>query len=169
VRALGIIAALLILVVGGAMAYVRLAPSDPARWHVDPLMASGEAEASGGGIGLTPPGSAPIIRPPAGGAYLSAKIANPAPDGVGLLRDLDSIALSTPRTARVAGSPEEGRITWVTKSAFFGFPDYTTAEVRQDGPATLVYLYARQRFGSEDFGVNAARLKDWIGRLGESG
>jgi hypothetical protein len=44
------------------------------------------------------------------------------------LARLDEIALATPRTTRLAGSPDEGRITWITRSALWGFPDYTTAQ-----------------------------------------
>lgn len=69
--------------------------------------------------------------------------------------------MTTPRTLRLAGSVAEGRITWETRSLFWGFPDYATAEVRPDG----LYNYARLRFGSSDFGVNAARLQDWLSRL----
>jgi hypothetical protein len=78
-----------------------------------------------------------------------------------LLARLDAVALATPRTTRLAGSVSEGRITWVTRSAVWGFPDYTTAEARADG----LYLQARLRFGREDMGVNAARLRDWLARL----
>ncbi|OYW47683.1 MAG: hypothetical protein B7Z31_15380, partial [Rhodobacterales bacterium 12-65-15] len=82
-------------------------------------------------------------------------------DPVDLLSRLDAIALASPRTTRLAGSVTEGRITWITRSALWRFPDYTTAEARSDG----LFLYARQRFGSDDLGVNAARLRDWLSRL----
>ena len=36
----------------------------------------------------------------------------------------------------------------------------------QDGDAVVLRVFARQRFGSDDFGVNAARLRDWLARLG---
>ena len=82
------------------------------------------------------------------------------------LTRLDEIALATPRTTRLAGSPEEGRITWVTRSALWGFPDYTTAQAMTHDVATSgVTLFARSRFGREDLGVNAARLRDWLSRL----
>jgi hypothetical protein len=121
-------------------AFVRLAPSDPAVWHV-PAIAEG------------PPGQ---VAPGEGSATLRL-----AGDGPALLARLDSVALATPRTTRLAGSVEEGRITWVTRSALWGFPDYTTAEVRPDGLA----VQARLRFGRSDMGVNAARLTDWLARL----
>ena len=39
------------------------------------------------------------------------------------------------------------------------------AEIVTDGHIAVVGVFARQRFGRGDFGVNAARLKGWIGQL----
>ena len=133
-------------------AYVRLAPTDPARWHMD---LTGLAPA---GLAALPPGPE-AVQPQQGGA-LAALAAGPE-KAAGLLAQLDAIAQDSPRTLRLAGSVEEGRITWQTRSALWGFPDYTTA---QDVPQGVL-LFARQRFGSEDLGVNAARLRDWLARL----
>ena len=132
----------LALLVAGAAGYVRFAPSDPARWHVAPAGAegpAGEIQAVNGGatLHLTPP------------------------DPAAVLARLDAIALATPRTLRLAGSVGEGRITWVSRSRLWGFPDYTTAQITPDG----LTLHARQRFGSNDWGVNAARLRDWLAQL----
>lgn len=124
----------------GLVAYVRLAPSDPARWHVAPL-------AEG------PPGQ--VV---AGEGRASLRLAG---DGPALLARLDAVALATPRTQRLAGSVAEGRITWITRSALWGFPDYTTAEAGPEG----LRVHARLRFGRGDMGVNAARLTDWLSRL----
>lgn len=124
-------------------AYVRLAPSDPARWHVAP-----RAE-----------GPAGAVAKGAGWASLMLAAEQGVPEA--LLARLDAIALATPRTTRLAGSAGEGRITWVTRSALWGFPDYTTAEARPDG----LHILARLRFGGGDMGVNAARLRDWLSRL----
>ncbi|WP_374426310.1 DUF1499 domain-containing protein [Tabrizicola sp.] len=132
----GLLAALVVFA-----GYVRLAPSDPARWHVAPL-------------GDGPWG---VVVPAEGSASLRLESA----DARELLARLDTVALATPRTTRLVGSVEEGRITWVTRSALWGFPDYTTAEVRPDG----LYIYARLRFGRGDMGVNAARLQAWAQAL----
>lgn len=137
-------AALLIgAIVLGVAAYVRLAPSVPAVWHVPPVI------------------DAPwdTVQPGRGSAALRLSLAKGAP--ADLLARLDTLAMATPRTTRLSGSVAEGRITWITRSALWGFPDYTTAEVRVDG----LYIQARLRFGSEDTGVNAARLNDWFSRL----
>jgi uncharacterized protein (DUF1499 family) len=140
-------------------AYVRLAPSDPAVWHVSALPA------------LPPTGHYVITALDAPGAITStmnsarAYIELPgSPSSV--LRRLDAIAMATPGTERLAGSPEERHITWVTRSALWGFPDYTTAQAGVSDVATTdVAIFARSRFGKGDMGVNAARLKDWLSRL----
>ena len=134
---------LLVAVVAFAL-YVRLAPSDPARWNVAPV-----AEGDWGVVVVAGLNSATL--------RLGLEAGAPAE----LLARLDAVAIATPRTTRLAGSMEEGRITWVTRSALWGFPDYTTAEARPDG----LYVAARSRFGQSDLGVNAARLRDWLSRL----
>lgn len=120
------------LVMIGFAAYVRLAPSDPVRWHV----AREGAEA----------------RTFKGGAIRVVE---------GELAALDKIARAEPRTRVLAGSVEEGMITYVTRSKLWGFPDYTT--VWQEGGKLV--LSARLRFGSSDLGVNAARLERWLAQL----
>lgn len=138
---------LLVLLILGLMAYIRLAPSDAADWHVAPPDALF--------AGLAPDRVAPLDN----GALL---VLGPEKGAAGtLLGKLDAIALATARTTRLAGSVEEGRITWVTRSRIVGFPDYTTAEIRPEG----LFVYARQRFGSRDMGVNAARLSGWLSGL----
>ncbi|MCU9846469.1 DUF1499 domain-containing protein [Defluviimonas sp. WL0024] len=137
---------LLALLVGAGLAWIRLAPSDPARWHVDPAV----------------PGADTLTGEP-GGARGALTLPGRSPAEV--LARLDAIARATRRTTRLAGSPEEGRITWLTRSAAFGFPDYTTAQAVQNGSEVELTLHARQRFGRDDFGVNAARLRDWTAAL----
>lgn len=139
-------------------AYVRLAPSDPSVWHIDPSVAL-----PAGGLPVTRPGAAPQIVTTQNTAVVRVEMPGSAPE---VLARLDAIALATPRTTRLAGSPEQGRITWITRSAFWGFPDYTTAQAAtpQQGSAEVI-LFARSRFGKSDLGVNAARLRDWLSRL----
>jgi hypothetical protein len=144
---MGLVFGLVALIVVGFGLYVRLAPSDPARWHI--------AAVSDAAADCT-------VRAGRGDARAACATGD-AP--AALLARLDVIALATPRTTRLAGSVEEGRITWITRSALWGFPDYTTAEVRAEGAGARVDLYARLRFGGGDMGVNAARLTDWLGRL----
>ncbi|MBL4928041.1 DUF1499 domain-containing protein [Fuscibacter oryzae] len=156
---LAVTALVLLAVVAAADLWVRLAPFDPAAWNVDPRqgMTSGQ-----GGLSLPVGDARPKVDQLRNGAttqFLSPLSAQ------AVLARLDSIALATPRTTRLAGSAEEGRITWVTRSALWGFPDYTTAQARPGQGITKVTLWARQRFGRGDLGVNAARLTGWIDQL----
>jgi uncharacterized protein (DUF1499 family) len=132
-----------------AAAYVRLAPADPGRWH---SRVSSD----------TPPLCADGIETTAA----SARATCVSPDDPAtLLARLETIALATPRTRRLAGSPETGRITWETRSRLMGYPDYTTAEAAATPEGTRLAILARSRFGASDFGVNGARLRAWLGAL----
>lgn len=86
------------------------------------------------------------------------RVVQAGPDG---LARLDKVARATARTRVLAGSVEEGMVTYITRSAVIGFPDYTT--VRQEGD-TLT-LFARLRFGRSDFGVNAKRADAWLAAI----
>jgi hypothetical protein len=119
----------LVLLAVAFMLYVRFAPSDPARWH-QPVAATADEDRTGG--------AARVLD---GGAEAFARI--------------DEAARALPRTDVLAGSLAEGRITYVTRSKVFGFPDYTTVE--RDG--NTIRMFARLRFGSSDLGVNRARLE----------
>ncbi len=123
------------------LAYIRLAPSDSAKWHMalDPRPAI---------LGAPSPDAVVTLR---GGAYMDL----PA-DSFAALK---SIAANTPRTQILTQTPDH--ITWITRSKLIGFPDYTTAQITPTG----VIVYARLRFGSGDQGVNAARLTAWRSAL----
>lgn len=140
----GWVLGLLFLLLLGGMAYIRLAPSDPDRWHVD--LAAG---------GLPANTHVLCIRPDNRYGPIQG-------DPKALLARLDDLALATPQTVRLAGSADAGRITWVSRSALMGFPDYTTAQI-MDGPGLCIA--GRQRFGSQDMGVNAARIGGWVQQL----
>jgi uncharacterized protein (DUF1499 family) len=123
---------LVLLAVLGFGLWVRLAPSDPVRWHVSAGDA-GNRDFAGAAIRTVAAGPGDMAR-------------------------LDRIIRATPRTTHLAGSPEEGMVTYVTRSRLWGFPDYTTIEAR---PGQIV-IHGRLRFGSSDMGVNRARLEGWI-------
>jgi len=94
----------LVLVVLGFAAWVRLGPSDLSRWHVDVFFAEDE-DLPGGARRVVPGGD---------------------------LAALDQIVRATPRTVVLAGSVAAGHITYVTRSLLWGFPDYTTVKVSGD-------------------------------------
>jgi hypothetical protein len=106
--------------------YVRLAPSDPARWH-----------------------KAPPDLPVGDSAGLNSFVAVRGGDRE-ILERLIQIAEANPRTERLAGSADEGMITLISRSRLWGFPDYTT--IRLEGQTLTVY--GRARFGQGDMGVN---------------
>ena len=138
----------------GLLAWIRLAPVDVAAWHrplpTDDRILEGACA------------DAVTLITARGGGRSSCSLSEP-PQKV--LASLDAIAIATPRTIRIAGSPESGRITWETRSKLMGFPDYTTAQVSETFGMTRLDIIARQRFGSGDAGVNAARLRDWLARF----
>lgn len=141
---LGLVGALVALAV-----YVRLAPVNAEVWHKTVLPQGAEGD-------FTTAGSYTVLRD------------LPDPDIV--LKLLDDIIMDTPRTTRVAGSLEEGKITYITRSRVFGFPDYTTIAVYPQDPAAegrqaTLAVYGRLRFGKADMGVNRARILGWMEKL----
>ncbi len=119
---------LVILALVALLAFIRLAPSDVSRWH-RPIGSAEDVTGSGWAARVIP--------------------ATPA-----LLSDLHQGMLALPRTELLAGSVGEGSLTYITRSKWMGFPDYTTIE--QDNGQ--IKLYGRLRFGKSDMGVNAKRL-----------
>jgi len=130
-----------------ADAYVRLAPSDPQQFNTIPGDFTGQA----GYVALK-----------GGAIWESAVIEATAEDGLAALQD---VALATPRTKLLAGSVEAGKLTFITRSAIFGFPDYTTIMARPQDGGSQVRIYARLRFGTSDLGVNRARISAWVPAL----
>jgi uncharacterized protein (DUF1499 family) len=126
---------LVLLAVLGFGLWVRMAPSDPARWHV----ATGDS----------------------GNRDFAGAVIRTIPAQPGDMTRLDRIIRDTARTTLLAGSPEEGMVTYITRSRLWGFPDYTTVEAR----AGLIVIHGRLRFGSSDMGVNRARVEGWIAAL----
>lgn len=61
----------------------------------------------------------------------------------------------------MAGSISSGMVTYITRSKFWGFPDYATIWVSGDD----LIVYSRLRFGRGDMGVNKARVEDWLLQL----
>ncbi|WP_425039131.1 DUF1499 domain-containing protein [Primorskyibacter sp. S187A] len=127
----------ILLGVAGFAAFVRLAPSDPARWHVALDFDANTTDAVS---------------------------ASRVFDGDAARFDaLDAIVRAEPRTQLLAGSAESGHVTYVTRSALWGFPDYVTLQ-RTDGQ---IRVFSRLRFGKADLGVNAARVDRWLEALGQ--
>lgn len=133
--------ALFAVLVLALVAYVRLAPTNARRWHKVPDV-SGPGDVTGEG------------------SFLSAR--RMTETSAEVLAAVEQHALATPRTRVLKGSVAEGMITFQTRSAVIGFPDYTTVVVNGD----LLVMYGRLRFGRKDFGVNRARIAGWLEALG---
>lgn len=128
---------------------------DPARWHVDPAEVARTGKPNDY---LVAPDGATAARPD-----------RPSPvwplNPQALLARLDRLALAEARTERVAGSPEDEAVTYVVRSAVFGFPDYVSVRaVDAPGGAQLI-LWSRSRYGYADLGVNRARAERWLAAL----
>lgn len=146
----GIVGIVVVLALAFAV-FMRVAPSDPARWHVDPVT-------------VDPPGfpGAVLMRP--GGDPDSPRF---DVDPAELMTALDQVARDTPRVTVLAGSLADLHVTYVARSAFFGFPDYVSVRALPggaDGDGAQLAVFSRLRFGYDDLGVNRARIDDWIAR-----
>lgn len=111
------------------LAYIRMVPSESSHWH-QPIEATENANFKRGAVRV-----------------LSAE------DNI--LARVDAIMTELPRTRVLAGSVERGRITYVTRTKWIGFPDYTTVDYSNG----FLKMYARLRFGTSDRGVNRNRLE----------
>lgn len=136
------------LALAGAV-WVRVAPSDPARWHLDPRR---EARPTTPNFHLLRMGDgdapAPIFDvPPQQLAEAFHKVATA--DGATLL----------------AGTVAEGHMTYLTRSRLMGFPDYTTVLIEPAGDGSMLTGFARARFGYSDMDANRDRLDGWIAAL----
>jgi uncharacterized protein (DUF1499 family) len=137
-----------------SVGWVRLAPSDPAQWHVDPRLAPDEAQPNAWRVGPTPDAGVDAVAP----VY-----AVPAEE---LARALDEVALAEPATERLDGRPEDLWTTYVQRSEWMRFPDYISVRALEleDGGSTLS-IFSRSRFGRDDRGVNRARVGRWLDAL----
>lgn len=136
------------LAVMGA-AWIRLAPSDPARWHEDPRL---------------------VTRPSSPNAHLLRLVGG---DDVPPVFNLSAQDLATrvhdvalaDGAILLAGSVGTGHMTFLSRSRLMGFPDYTSVLIEPAGEGAMLLAFARARFGHSDLGVNRARLERWITAL----
>lgn len=133
--------------------FVRFAPNSAKSWHVDPLTAK---------LGRKP------------NQYLSVPNGDVPPPvfqvrAQTLAQVFDGVAMAQPRVTRLAGSVEQGWVTYVQRSQLFGYPDFLSVKfIPIDDNASTLAIYARSRFGRSDFGVNHRRVKAWIGAVGKA-
>lgn len=140
-----------------ASVFFRMATDDPSIWHVDPITA--ERTGNPNDYIVAPEGlrSSPPDR--------ISEVRSGTPKE--LLFQFDSIA--APTSKRLAGSLDEGFITYVQRTMLMGYPDYISVKaVEVDGGAALV-IYSRSRYGRSDFGVNMDRIERWLAQMGPAG
>jgi len=113
------------------VAYIQFAPSDADRWH-KAVEGVHDADFAGGALRIIEADLADLDR---------------------VIRESGSRVL--------AGSIEEGRITYISRTRVVGFPDYTTVQRRGE----LLAIYGRLRFGKSDLSVNRKRIEGWISKL----
>jgi len=126
----------ILVIILGALGYIRLAPSDVTRWHSLPDFDADQDLAGG------------VMR------VLTGVDANQ-------FAELTSVIANTARVRQLAGSVAAGKITYIVRSKWMGFPDYITLEWT-DG---RLRVYSRLRFGQSDLGVNGRRLDAWLSQV----
>jgi uncharacterized protein (DUF1499 family) len=96
--------------------------------------------------------------------FITQPVALPADELAGKV--LATLA-QEPRTELVAQDNTGRKFVFVQRSRFFRFPDTVNIEVLalDDGHATLA-IYSRSNYGQGDFGVNIARVTDWLAKIG---
>ncbi|MGH1577062.1 DUF1499 domain-containing protein [Planktotalea sp.] len=122
---------IILALVIAGVAYVQLAPSDATRWHAR-IKRAENFDFKAGAVRVVD-------------AELTA---------------LDKIIRAS-GTKVLAGSVEEGLVTYITRTRFIRFPDYTTVQ-QLDGKLAI---YGRLRFGRSDLGVNKRRIEGWLAQL----
>jgi uncharacterized protein (DUF1499 family) len=133
--------------------------------------------ATTGANGITPPGVVDFSQThhlPHSGVLVGPVGFTPMPDilaplypvpPAALYAALQAVAAAEPRTYALDSEPAQLQAAWVVRSATSNFPDVVEAEVVPEGSGSSVILLSRSTYGWFDFGVNAARAKDWLQKL----
>jgi len=150
---LKILIILLVAIVVGVSAYIRLAPSRPDVWHVDPLTAK---------MPKTP--NAFILRK----GFRDKPVPEFAISADALAQRFDALVMSAPRVSRLAGSVSGLWITYLVRTKWMGYPDYVSVKfIAISKNRSTLAIFSRARFGRSDLGVNRARVRGWLARLGD--
>jgi hypothetical protein len=85
-----------------------------------------------------------------------------ADDPLSALTRLEAAILASPRTERLAGRAANGEASFVTRSAFWGFPDVTNIRSGED----RIEIRGHLVLGRGDLGVNRRRIGEWLHQTG---
>ena len=78
---------------------------------------------------------------------------------------ISQVAQNMPRTFKLVAY--EGRLeaAYVVRSRVFSFPDTIQFKIAAKGDGSTLVLYSASRYGDSDFGVNRARVENWLATL----
>ena len=92
--------------------------------------------------------------------------AAPLPDAPKAVLDrLDAVATRRPRVTRVDDGSDPLHRRYVARSRWLGFPDTVAVDAVPLNGGTALRMSSRSQIGVDDFGVNEARLREWLAAL----
>ncbi len=108
---------------------------------------------------MAPPGLCQMAKPHADSPVFAMSAAE-------LMQRVEALAAGEARVTVAKKAPDGLSATFVARSKVFRFPDIidVAAQPHGEGGSTLA-IYSRARYGVRDFGVNRARIENWISRL----
>jgi len=146
------------LVVALGAVYVRVATigHDPAEWHVNPyeierpITPNTYYVATQSMVEANVDREAPVYAAPA--EVMAAAF--------------EQYVLTQPNVLLLAGSAEEGWMTFVQRTPVLRVPDYISVKfINFEDRGSTLAIYSRSRFGYGDMGVNKARVDLWLQSL----
>ena len=153
------ISLIMILVFAMGALFVRVATvgHEPSEWHVDPF--SIERPVSPNTYYLAVP------------SMVSARVDREAPiytvPTAIMAKAFNDYVLTQSNVILLAGSVEEGWLTYVQRTPTLRIPDYITVKFVdfEDGSGSTLAIYSRSRYGYGDMGYNKARVENWLQSL----
>ena len=139
-----------LVALAGVMIYVRFTPTDAAMWHVDPRAIPKPAKPNNW-----------LIRPVGGDArppHYRAEVAD-------LVAAIEAAVDGMGDMTLIAGNAQIGHLTYISRTTWMGFPDFTTFRVYSTDEGVSFAAFARARFGHSDMGNNRARLEALVARI----
>jgi uncharacterized protein (DUF1499 family) len=83
-----------------------------------------------------------------------------------LLARLQQVALAEPNVTKLPPAPNRDLVArFVQRTRLMRYPDTIDIEVFPAGAGSTLAIYSRSLIGSQDFGVNRARVARWLAAL----
>lgn len=158
-RILIAVAALLAIAFAGTAIGMRTVGDDPAHWHVDPA----NTERTGKPNDY-------LVAPPESTKAQSDRTFQDSPlPPEALLFLFDSVVRPGGQGQPLAGSVDDGHVTYVVRSAVVGFPDYVSVKAVKRPNGSALIIWSRSRFGYSDLGANKERVDRWLAQIDQTG